>query len=216
MSVATARFLLPSNATPFEVALAAVDQRLDDLPAEIVVDVTRPDRCPEALLPYLAWQRRVLVWDPDWPLSFRRSVVAVAYEVARHGGTIWSMRTALAAIGIRIDVAEWWQQTPKGAPYTFRVICYSDRALRPGQARLPPDVMALATAVVRATKPKSRSVIVGAGERYDGVWHIGLGLLAETEVTIQPFKVPSQPTLGSVVVGGGVLIERLTTVETMQ
>lgn len=89
--------LLPPNATPLERNLATTGERLDDLPMPIR-DLRNPQRCPAALLPYLAWELSVDEWNPGWGEGTKRRVIAESVSVHRRKGTRGSVRRALEAI----------------------------------------------------------------------------------------------------------------------
>ncbi len=94
----TAR-LLPPNASPLERAMAdALGARFDR--AVPVRDLWSPERCPEALLPWLAWAVSVDVWDDGWPLEARRRVVAESLARHRIKGSRAAVETAVAAFGL--------------------------------------------------------------------------------------------------------------------
>ena len=112
--------LLPPNATPKERALAEAVARLSDVPVR-VRDVWNVDTIPLALLPWLAWAYSVDEWDSGWLESQKRATVKSALQVQKIKGTIGAVKTALAALGLDIEVQEWFSQTPAGDPYTFRV-----------------------------------------------------------------------------------------------
>lgn len=110
--------LLPANATQLERALADTSQ-LDTLP--VAVDTLwDPQRCPVALLPWLAWALSVDEWDATWTEATQRAVIAAAIGIHRRKGTVGAVRSAIAALGYRVDLSEWWQQDPRGTPHTFR------------------------------------------------------------------------------------------------
>jgi phage tail P2-like protein len=150
--------LPPSNATPRERAHADTDGRLDDRRVEsaTITTLKDPATCPAALLPYLAWERSVDVWDPAWPEATKRAVIAAAPDVHRHKGTVYAVKAVLGALQVDADVTEWWQETPKAAPYTFKVIAQARARLYDGpllDARLIKSVF---SAVMRV-KPLSRA-----------------------------------------------------------
>ena len=68
--------LLPRNATEFEKAVSLAAARGANLPAQLVSDVTDPWLCPPELLPFLALERSVDLWNPDWPVERKRWVIA--------------------------------------------------------------------------------------------------------------------------------------------
>ncbi len=67
------KHLLPHNSTPFEVALSSSGQRMLDIPTPIE-DLWNPDKCPEHLLPYLAWALSVDFWNVNWSIERKRWV----------------------------------------------------------------------------------------------------------------------------------------------
>jgi phage tail P2-like protein len=112
--------LLPSNASALERALALVDLRTDQIDADVVRRVIDPMRCPEPLLPWLAWAWSVDEYDPAWPEALRRGVIAASPELHRLKGTLRAVKMALAALGHEhISVEEWFDYG--GEPFRFRV-----------------------------------------------------------------------------------------------
>lgn len=119
--------LLPPNATPQERALSASVSRLAAIPAA-VRQVWNADTCPVALLPWLAWAVSVDVWDASWSEQQKRDTIKNSLLVHKRKGTIGGVREALAALGVTTQITEWFQQTPAGAPYTFKVTVESRQA----------------------------------------------------------------------------------------
>lgn len=71
--------ILPSNATPFEHAIEHVSaERWNDLDVDIIRRARDPWTCPEHLLSFLAFERSVDIWNEDWPVEKKRSVIASA------------------------------------------------------------------------------------------------------------------------------------------
>ncbi|MDF7677401.1 phage tail protein I [Acetobacteraceae bacterium ESL0709] len=127
-----AETLLPCNASPLE---RAIDQtaagQLGTIP-HYVRDTSDPDRIPPVLLPWLAWARRVEVWDSGWSDEQKRAVIKASFEVHRKKGTIGAIKSALTALGVSLEVIEWFQDVPKAPPYTFRLVADpGDNALTP-------------------------------------------------------------------------------------
>ena len=98
--------LLPPNRTPLEAALDRTTSRLGDVPVPIK-DLWSPNRCPVALLPWLAWALSVDEWDSDWPEARKREAIAASIEFHRYKGTVWSVREALRRIGYKeVEIEE--------------------------------------------------------------------------------------------------------------
>ncbi|MGC4008063.1 MAG: phage tail protein I [Pseudomonas sp.] len=110
--------LLPINSTPLERVLA--DVQVGDLPVPLR-ELMDPQRCPVALLPYLAWAWSVDRWDPAWSEAVKRKAVAAAFRIHQHKGTIAALRRVIEPLGYLIEIIEWWQGSPMGAPGTFRL-----------------------------------------------------------------------------------------------
>lgn len=112
--------LLPPNSTPQERALSDVVARLTDVPV-LVRESWDPDTCPAELLPWLAWTFSVDQWEADWTEQQKRTAIKNSVYIHRHKGTIGAIDRALQPLGYLVEVVEWWQESPPGEPYTFRV-----------------------------------------------------------------------------------------------
>ncbi|SFC75904.1 phage tail protein, P2 protein I family [Pseudomonas citronellolis] len=118
--------LLPSNSTALERAAAQVGVQATDLPV-ILRSLWNPETCPLNLLPWLAWAWSVDDWSDAWSERQKRDTVKQALAVQRIKGTIGAVRRALGALGLPVRVQEWFNQTPAGQPYTFRLLLDVDQ-----------------------------------------------------------------------------------------
>lgn len=91
--------LLPRNATDFEKAVSLAAARGADLPARLVSDVTDPYLCPPELLPFLALERSVDLWNPDWSVERKRWVIAEQARLHRLKTTEAGFRAHLSLVG---------------------------------------------------------------------------------------------------------------------
>ena len=89
---------MPNNATPLERAIATAAARVSGVPVPLA-DFWSPERCPVALLPWLAWTVPVDEWDPDWPEETKRAAIAASIGIHRRKGTRWSIRRVLDVAG---------------------------------------------------------------------------------------------------------------------
>nr|WP_288467476.1 phage tail protein I [uncultured Pseudomonas sp.] len=112
--------LLPSNGTQLERLAAQALAQIERVPVPIR-DLLSPTRCPVELLPYLAWAFSVDRWESIWSEATKRQVIASAYYVHAHKGTIGALRRVVEPLGYLIRVTEWWQEKPEGVPGTFRL-----------------------------------------------------------------------------------------------
>lgn len=113
--------LLPANSTSTERALSDATARIADVPVPLR-DLWDPDTCPVELLPWLAWAFSVDDWDVAWTEEQKRAAVKASYSVHRYKGTIGSVKDALNAIGLGVQVQEWFNMLPAGVPYTYRLL----------------------------------------------------------------------------------------------
>lgn len=114
--------ILPPNATAVERAIdRASAAALARLPVYLIRWVKDPDSCPLALLPWLAWEYQVDTWNINWSEQKKRDAIKRAHYIHRHRGTVAAVRHALVDSPFGTDIVEWFNQNPKGDPYTFRL-----------------------------------------------------------------------------------------------
>jgi phage tail P2-like protein len=113
--------LLPPSSVPAQRAVdAAIAQRLNSVPVPLR-PLRNPATCPEALLPWLAWELSIDAWKSYWPIDIKRARVAAALDIQRRKGTAQSVRDVIASFGGGVVITEWWQQSPRGVPRTFNL-----------------------------------------------------------------------------------------------
>ncbi|MFA7597016.1 MAG: phage tail protein I [Novosphingobium sp.] len=94
--------LLPPNTTPFQQALEQTIAARQALPAELVSAVLDPDRCPEHLLGFLAWDLSVDIWQDDWPVEKKRHVLRIAWRLHRLKTTPAGIKAHVALTGAEV------------------------------------------------------------------------------------------------------------------
>lgn len=116
------RSILPVSASRAE---RVVDSTAGDILAEIAVCLIRyvknPDLCPPELLPWLAWEMSVDTWNDTWTETEKRAAIKRAAYIHRHRGTKAALMESLSDSPFRSQIVEWYEQTPPGDPYTFRL-----------------------------------------------------------------------------------------------
>ncbi|EPZ2455451.1 phage tail protein I [Citrobacter youngae] len=120
----TAKFrsLLPPGAFHEERAQEqASAEQIATLDTNMVRKSKNPDTCPAHLLPWLAWEHAVDFWDDNWTEAQKRQVIKDAAYVHQHRGTAGAVRRSLGSVNLPTTVVEWWEDTPRAAPYTFRI-----------------------------------------------------------------------------------------------
>jgi phage tail P2-like protein len=108
--------LLPPNATPTELVLEDLASRLSDVPVPVST-IWNPRTCPADTLPWLAWALSVDFWNSEWTEEVKREVIANSYAVHARKGTPGALKRALAPLGLRINLREWFDHG--GDPHTF-------------------------------------------------------------------------------------------------
>jgi phage tail P2-like protein len=147
--------LLPPNASAAERAIEASTAQALDLPVD-VGKLWNPSTCPLALLPWLAWAFSVDRWDAGWPEAVKRQVIAASPVLHRRKGTRAAVAEALAALYVRADIVEWFEQEPMGDPGTFVIRAYARSALGANEAVLSHATIAAIRAIVSSVAPISR------------------------------------------------------------
>lgn len=142
--------LLPPNASAAERAIArTIIGPIDAIPAPQRV-LWNPDTCPEALLPWLAWALSVDTWKSWWPVHIKRAILRSAIAIQRRKGTAHSVREVIEAFGGTVQLKEWFEMDPPGAPHTFQMVLGLSGAV--GSASTPEFVDDV-IAEVRRIKP---------------------------------------------------------------
>lgn len=86
--------ILPTNATDLELAAEQVVARVGGVPVPIR-EALHPDTAPPHVLPFIAWERSVDIWDRDWPLDKKRKATRRSISMHRLKGTLAGIRAHL-------------------------------------------------------------------------------------------------------------------------
>lgn len=155
--------ILKPNATAPERALEqAMRKGTPDLAP--VATLMNPETCPAPLLGWLAWAVSVDVWDPKWSETTQRAVIRDAVIIHRLKGTKGAITRALATLGFRIDLSEWFEHG--GAPHTFRIDAYGEDILAAGFG-INPALLRRITQTLINVKPVRAHFELRIGERFD-------------------------------------------------
>ncbi|MEZ9525723.1 phage tail protein I [Enterovibrio norvegicus] len=115
----TANSLLPPNASKHERDIEAVISPPFSFPNR---DIWNPDKCPEHLLPHLAWALSVDNWDASWPVERKRQLIKDSVYIHRKKGTREAIERVVKAIrGDDIKVTEWFEDKENLSPGEFAV-----------------------------------------------------------------------------------------------
>lgn len=112
--------LLPPNSTKFEQNFEAAFARVSNIEINIR-SFNDPLTAPDEVLPWLAWERSVDVWNPNWTEEQKRQVIKTSLYNHSIKGTVGSLEGALNSLGFPVIVQEWFNMVPMGKPYTFKL-----------------------------------------------------------------------------------------------
>lgn len=88
--------LLPDHSTNWELAVEQTSgERWKDVDHDIIRRFKNPWECPEHLLNFLAHEMSVDIWDENWPILKKRSVIASSIRDHRMKGTLAGLRRYL-------------------------------------------------------------------------------------------------------------------------
>lgn len=170
--------------------MAEAVARMSDVPI-LVRESWNPDTCPAELLPWLAWAFSVDEWDTTWTEQEKRDVIKASVQVHKHKGTIGALDRALKPLGYLIEVVEWWEMTPPGAPYTFSVV------MGTGSKPVTADLYDKAERIVLTYK-NLRSHLIALTIKADvkGTAYAGAAILDGMETNVYPYSVSEIETSG--------------------
>lgn len=189
--------LLPTGSTALERAASVALAEATALSVPLR-DLWNPARCPEPVLPYLAWALSVDRWDPTWPVALKRRVIAAAFFIHQHKGTIGALRRAVEPLGYLIEVVEWWQSQPEGPRGTFR--------LKVGvlDTGITDEMYQELERVIDDAKPLSRHLIgLAISLESRGPVYVGAAAYLGDELTVYPYTPSEIVVSGTAGVGGG-------------
>jgi len=114
--------ILPSNSTPWESVVEAVDA---DLVARDPVGLIAASRVvnevPPQWLPWLAEERSVDEFSSAWPVERQKAVTEGALALHRVKGTRQALVRALEPLGFTLTLKEWFEPQVPFQRNTFRI-----------------------------------------------------------------------------------------------
>ncbi|MCF3530877.1 phage tail protein I [Stenotrophomonas maltophilia] len=180
--------LLPPNSTRLERAIERTLANGIDI-ASSVGTLWNPWQCPEAFLPWLAWTMSVDTWRNSWPLSVKRTRIANSLIVQRRKGTARSIADVVDSFGGAVQITEWWETTPPGAPHTFALTLVI--GAQPGEtatAQYVDDVIA----EVNLSKPVRSHFTFTQGINFAGA--VGVVAVARTAIFARLQAMETNPS----------------------
>ena len=198
--------ILPPNRTRAEAALEqALHQGKPDLRA--VSTLIHPDTCPAELLGWLAWSFSVDTYSSTWREEVKRRAIRNSIAIHRVKGTLGAVRKALASIGFRTDIAEWFDTGD--APHTFRIDAFGEDVFGAGfdvDARL----LNTLSRMIDDIKPARAHYTLRIGESFEADTYLRSGIRAARMDRRELVPVPpTQSAKGTVFVRSGLRLHRV-------
>ena len=119
--------LIPENLvrdSNVKASADALDSSLQDVSKKVDIPsiYIRIDTLTSEQLDHMAAAWDASVWRQSWPIQIKRNVLNNVILEKRKRGTLGAVKKAIETIASFTDLTEWWQETPKGTPHTFKVI----------------------------------------------------------------------------------------------
>ncbi len=184
MSENAASGLLPPNRTALEQTLANAAKLLQT--PELLAQLWDAQRCPENLLPWLAWALSVDEWSESWSAAQKRTQVLNSIALHRKKGTPWAVKHSLLNAGLeRVQISE---HIPGAHWAQFDVqIDVIEQPLQPGALTSALDLIH----AYKAARSHLRALIVALHPKVTR--YIRTFCLEQTELVIYP-RVRTQMT----------------------
>lgn len=116
--------VLPDNQSglerALEISLSAQVYGIDN-PYPQLLDARNTSN---AVVPYLAAERQLPVWDVSDADHVKRSLAGNAWQVRRLSGTRAGLKLALDSFDFMSELKAWHQQDPVGEPYSLEIIAW--------------------------------------------------------------------------------------------
>jgi phage tail P2-like protein len=118
--------LLPANSSPLEKAVDLGFGQLLERVTPPFPELMDPTQTPADFLPYLAADRGVSEWSASAADAEKRATVKLAWPTARQAGTRKALENAAKGLQLIPEVWAWYEQSPRGKPYSFSLRAYSE------------------------------------------------------------------------------------------
>ncbi|MFJ7285802.1 phage tail protein I [Pseudomonas sp. NPDC099000] len=193
--------LLPANSSPLEKALDLGFGTLLERIEPPFPELMEPSATPFAFLPYLALDRGVGEWDTQASESEKRLTIALSWQIQRQAGTDKALSHAVESMGFTPHISPWYQQQPRGNPYTFDVQATIGRSWSSG------DQTRLIRRINAAKSERDEVTITIVHETHGG---LRMTAAADPGLTIRddcrPAALPEVKLRGSLVLSGAMWV----------
>lgn len=195
--------LLPSNSSIIERGLDLALGKLLDRIVPPFPDLMDPLKTPAEFLPYLAADRGVTEWDSAAPEAEKRLTVSLAWPTKRLAGTRKALENAVKGLQLTPEILAWYEQTPAGAPYSFRVRAFAD-------APYSEQINGRLDRRLAEAKSERDVLTVAIGLGTSGTHYVGATTVCGELTTIYPFDLEGLESESPIYMAAG-----LYSVETM-
>ncbi|MGI6436418.1 MAG: phage tail protein I [Syntrophomonadaceae bacterium] len=113
------------NDPQIQAAAQALDVEIKAVTEAVqgVIFYSRIDTLPDEVIDHLAWQFHVDYYNPDLPLSVKRTLVKNSLIWHRTKGTPAAVEELITAVFGEGQAVEWWEYD--GNPYMFKVVTFN-------------------------------------------------------------------------------------------
>lgn len=154
---------------------------------------------PAAMLPALVMSAGLTEFvSPGMREDLLRALIADAPGIHAMTGTVAGTRRALAAIGVEARWTQWWQEMPKAAHDTHKVVLFLADTIIAGAAPLDVPNQQAAARIINAVKRWSQDIAVEYGMRGTARLYAGIGSRSGRHIRInapqlgdENFSIPS-------------------------
>lgn len=174
--------LLPTNSSALERALDLAFGTFIERVIPPFPELMNPALAPVSFLPYLAADRGVDEWRASAPESEKRATTAASWKSKRQAGTRRALELAVTGLEMSPEVVSWYEQIPQGAPYSFSVMAWIDRAY-------DDDIDVRLMTRLDAAKSERDQVKLTVGMKVSGVVNVAMAVLTGEIITIYPYQV---------------------------
>ena len=161
--------------------MAETIARMSDVPV-LVRESWNPDTCPAELLPWLAWAFSIDEWQQGWTEEEQRGVIRNALFIHKHKGTLAALKRAVEPLGYIIHIIEWFDDSPVGIPFTFR--------LEVGVTNKPLEEATYAqieTLIETYKNVRSHMLALTIKGEVAGIVYAGCAMMSGVDTTVYPY-----------------------------
>jgi len=206
---ATRQSIQPVNRSRLEEGLELVFAKLLSEIAPPFPELMTPAETPESFLPYLAADRGVSEWNSDATEAEKRATVEGAWPTKRLAGTRRALELAVTGLQLVPEVTPWYEQAPRGEPYSFLVRAFSEG---PYSSEMDDRL----DKRLAAAKSERDTMLVSIGLRATGTHYIGAATFCAEIATVYPLVLEGVEVASAEYLAAGTFSTETTTIYPME